>query len=133
VLLRGFASQVVDTTTSSFQLSDILDGQVLLARLPKGTLGEDASRLLGSFIVAKTWQAALARAHHGETARVDASLYVDEFHNFLHPLHTSYEELLPKPAGSASASPWPTSTSPSSPGISRRRSAPTPAASCGSP
>ncbi len=97
-LLRGFVRQVVGQTTSSFQLAEVLDGGVLLARLPKGTLGDDASRLLGSFVVAKTWQAALERARAGEPARVDATLYIDEAHNFLH-LPYRYEEMLAEARG----------------------------------
>jgi len=98
VLLRGFARDVLGQTASSFHLSEVLDGGVLLARLPKGTLGDDASRLLGSFVVAKTWQAALERARSGEHARVDAALYIDEAHNFLH-LPYRYEEMLAEARG----------------------------------
>ncbi len=57
-LLRSFVRNVVGTTTSSFDMRKVLDGGLLLARVPKGTLGEESSRLLGSFIVAKVWQAA---------------------------------------------------------------------------
>ncbi|WP_344396490.1 type IV secretory system conjugative DNA transfer family protein, partial [Streptomyces vastus] len=39
--------------------------------------------LLGSFIVAGTWQAAAARARTPEHARIDATLSIDEAHNFL--------------------------------------------------
>ena len=39
------------------------------ASSPKGTLGEDTCRLLGSFIVARVWQAALARAALGPEQR----------------------------------------------------------------
>jgi hypothetical protein len=97
-LLRGFARQVTGQTASSFHLSEVLDGGLLLARVPKGTLGDDAARLLGSFVVAKTWQAALERARAGEHARVDATLYVDEAHNFLH-LPYRYEEMLAEARG----------------------------------
>ena len=97
-LLRGFARHVVGQTTSSFSLAKVLDGGILLARLPKGTLGDDAARLLGSFVVAKTWQAALERARAGEAARVDATLYIDEAHNFLH-LPYRYEEMLAEARG----------------------------------
>jgi hypothetical protein len=97
-LLRGFARHVVGQTTSSFSLAKVLDGGILLARLPKGTLGDDAARLLGSFVVAKTWQAALERARSGEAARVDATLYIDEAHNFLH-LPYRYEEMLAEARG----------------------------------
>ncbi|MEV5942819.1 type IV secretion system DNA-binding domain-containing protein [Streptomyces sp. NPDC051994] len=82
-LLRSFARQAIASGESTFHLPDILDGGILLARLPKGALGEETCRLLGSFIVAKTWQAAAARARTPEKDRIDASLYIDEAHNFL--------------------------------------------------
>ncbi|WTW93432.1 type IV secretion system DNA-binding domain-containing protein [Streptomycetaceae bacterium NBC_01309] len=82
-LLRSFVHQTVATGESTFDLGAALDGGIVLARLPKGVLGEETVRLLGSFVVAKTWQAAAARAHQRESARRDASLYIDECHNFL--------------------------------------------------
>jgi hypothetical protein len=97
-LLRPFVRDVVGSATSSFDLGEILDGGILLARLPKGVLGEDTARLLGSFVVAQTWQAAARRARSGEHARADAALYVDEFHNVLH-LPQTYEELLAEARG----------------------------------
>ncbi len=97
-LLRPFVRDVVGSTTSSFDLGEILDGGILLARLPKGVLGDDTARLLGSFVVAKVWQAASHRVRTGETARTDAALYVDEFHNVLH-LPQTYEELLAEARG----------------------------------
>jgi hypothetical protein len=51
--------------------------------LPKGTLGEDTSRLLGSFVVARVWQAALERAARDPEQRPDCGLYVDEVHNYM--------------------------------------------------
>ncbi len=81
VLARSFARDLLGSARSSFSMADVLDGGVLLARLPKGLLGEDTARLVGSLLVARVWQAATARA--GRTVRHDASLYVDEAHNFL--------------------------------------------------
>ena len=52
----------------------VLDGGLLLARLPKGSLGDDATRLLGSIIVAHTWTAATARTHQPQEARRDAGV-----------------------------------------------------------
>ncbi len=84
VLTRPFVAAVLGSATSSFDIgTDVLDGGLLLARLPKGALGEDSCRLLGSFIVAKVWQTATARARHGQAARRDAALYLDEAQNFL--------------------------------------------------
>jgi hypothetical protein len=71
---------------------------VLLARLPKGLLGDDTARLLGSFVVARVWQAATARARTGQRLRQPASLYVDECQNFL-TLPYRFEELLPEARG----------------------------------
>ncbi|MBC9719383.1 type IV secretory system conjugative DNA transfer family protein [Streptomyces sp. TRM66268-LWL] len=82
-LLRDFARRAISAGPSTFDLAQVLDGGILLARLPKGALGEETARLLGSFIVAGVWQAAAARAHTPEHQRIDASLYVDEAHNFL--------------------------------------------------
>jgi len=84
VLTRPYVAAVLGSATSSFDLgTDVLDGGLLLARLPKGTLGEDSCRLLGSFVVAKVWQSITARARTKQHARVDATLYLDECQNFL--------------------------------------------------
>src|SRR5204862_1605819 len=61
-----------------------LDGGVLLARLPKGILGEDGTRLVGSLLVSGLWQATAARARLPEPERLDCSVVLDEAHNFLH-------------------------------------------------
>ncbi|MCM0673678.1 type IV secretion system DNA-binding domain-containing protein, partial [Micromonospora phytophila] len=82
-LLRDFVKSVIGNAHSSFDMGKVLDGGVLLCRLPKGILGEETSRILGSMIVARVWQAAIARAGIPEDQRRDASLYVDECHNFL--------------------------------------------------
>jgi hypothetical protein len=97
-LLRGFVRAVVGSATSSFDMTRVLDGGVLLVRIPKGLLGDDTSRLLGSFVVARVWQAATARARTGQPTRQPASLYVDECQNFL-TLPYRLEELLPEARG----------------------------------
>jgi hypothetical protein len=83
-LLRDFVKNTVGVPASSFDMGDILDGGLLLVRLPKGILGEDTTRVLGSLIVSRVWQAATARAAQPEESRKDATLYLDECHNFLH-------------------------------------------------
>ncbi|MET9296872.1 type IV secretion system DNA-binding domain-containing protein [Streptomyces sp. NPDC003077] len=82
-LLRTYPRTAIAGGESTFHLDDVLNGGILLARLPKGALGEETARLLGSFVVAKTWQAAAARARTPEHTRIDAGLYLDECHNFL--------------------------------------------------
>ncbi|MER5338450.1 type VI secretion protein [Micromonospora sp. NPDC002717] len=82
-LLRDFVKSVIGNAHSSFDMGRVLDGGVLLCRLPKGVLGEETSRILGSMIVARVWQAAIARATIPEDQRRDACLYIDECQNFL--------------------------------------------------
>jgi hypothetical protein len=97
-LLRDFVRQVVGRPDSSFDMGKILDGGVCLVRVPKGILGDETARLLGSFVVAKVWQTATHRARLGQAARVDASLVVDECQNFLN-LPRSFDEMLAEARG----------------------------------
>ncbi|WP_093573636.1 type IV secretory system conjugative DNA transfer family protein [Amycolatopsis rubida] len=94
VTARRFVADLFGTATSSFVPADILDGGILLARLPKGELGEDLARLVGSLLVASLWQAAIGRSHQPEHDRADATVMIDEAQNFLH---------LPTPLGDALA------------------------------
>ncbi|WP_019901938.1 helicase HerA domain-containing protein [Salinispora arenicola] len=82
-LLRDFVSKTMRYPKSSFDMGDILDGGALLVRIPKGQLGEDTSKLLGSLILAQVWQAATARAGIAPDQRRDATLIIDEAQNFL--------------------------------------------------
>jgi hypothetical protein len=64
-------------------MPSVLDGGILLARLPKGSLGDDGTRLVGSIVVAQVWAAATARAAIPQHLRRDAALVIDECQNFL--------------------------------------------------
>jgi hypothetical protein len=79
-------------------MGQVLDGGICLVRVPKGILGEETSRLLGSFVVAKVWQTATHRARLGQAARIDSSLVVDECQNFLN-LPRSFDEMLAEARG----------------------------------
>jgi hypothetical protein len=83
VLLREFPRRTFGAPHSSFDMRRVLDGGILLARLPKGQIGEETARLMGSFVLASTWQAATGRIRLAEPGRRDACVYVDEAHNFL--------------------------------------------------
>ncbi len=98
VLTRPFMADVLSSSASSFDMGAVLDGGILLARVPKGILGAESARLLGSFLVSRTWQAALARSAQPERSRVDAALYVDEAHNFL-SVPSGFEELFAEARG----------------------------------
>ena len=97
-LLRDFVRAVMGPVASSFSMSRVLDGGVLLARVSKGALGEEASRLLGSFVLAAVWQAVTYRARVGWELRADAACYIDECQNFL-TLPRSLEEMLAEARG----------------------------------
>jgi hypothetical protein len=98
-LLRRPVRAIVGQPQSTIDVARCLDsGRLLLVRVPKGTLGEDTSRLLGSFVVARVWQAALARADRPEDERPDCALYVDEVHNYLN-LPTPLEDVLAEARG----------------------------------
>lgn len=83
VLSRRFAAQLFGTGVSTFRLSEVLDGGVLLVRLPP-TLGDDTVRLTGSLLLAALLYAASGRADQREADRLDASLILDECQAFLH-------------------------------------------------
>jgi hypothetical protein len=97
-LLRDYVRAVMGPVRSSFSMARVLDGGVLLARVSKGSLGEEASRLLGSFVLASVWQAATYRARVGAELRADAACYIDECQNFL-TLPRSLEEMLAEARG----------------------------------
>ena len=98
-LLRGPVRAIVGQVTPKRDIESLIDeGGLLLVRVPKGTLGEDTSRLLGAFVVARVWQRCMRRASLPEDARPDATLYVDETHNYL-ALPRSFEDLLAEARG----------------------------------
>lgn len=93
-LLRRPVRAIVGQPATTLDVPRALNGgRLLLAKLPKGTLGEDTSRLLGSFLFARVWQATLARAGEPPEQRRDASCYVDEVQNYLN-LPTPFEDVL---------------------------------------
>ncbi|GAA2779121.1 type IV secretory system conjugative DNA transfer family protein [Crossiella cryophila] len=98
VTTRRFVADLFGTARSSFHPADILDGGILLARLPKGELGEDTSRLVGSLLLSSLWQATTARAGQPEPHRRDATVLVDECQNYLH-LPTPLDDALTESRG----------------------------------
>jgi hypothetical protein len=78
-LLRNILGQ----SRSTLDLRRVMDeGKVLLVNLSKGRIGEDASALLGAFLVTAIQQAAMSRADTREQDRPDFYLFIDEFQNF---------------------------------------------------
>ncbi|MBH0777684.1 ATP-binding protein [Nocardia sp. NEAU-351] len=98
-LLRPFVKAAIAGGPSTVEFADVLDnGGICLARLPKGSLGEETSRLVGSLLVARTWQAVTARARIPAAERPDAALVLDEAQNFLN-LSTPVEDMLAEARG----------------------------------
>jgi hypothetical protein len=97
-LLRDFVRATLGTPTSSLDMGKVLDGGILIARLPKGQLGEETAKLMGSFVFASVWQAATARARLPESQRRDATCYIDEAHNILN-LAGSVSDMLAEARG----------------------------------
>jgi type IV secretory pathway TraG/TraD family ATPase VirD4 len=74
---------IVGQPKNTFDIRDIMDGEkILLMKVSKGLLGEENSQLIGSMIITKIYQAAMARADMREEDRKDFYFYVDEFQNF---------------------------------------------------
>lgn len=77
---------VVAQRKNSLDFRAIMDGgKVLLVRLSHGSIGEENAHLLGSLIVSKFGQMAMARAAIESGDRRDFHLYLDEFHAFMTP------------------------------------------------
>ena len=83
LLLRSFVRASLAGGESTVDMDDVLNGGICLVRLGKDALGMDTARLIGSIVVARTWQAATRRARIPQRDRHDAGLYIDECHNFL--------------------------------------------------
>ena len=77
--LRNILGQV----RSTIRPAEIMDkGQIFIANLAKGRLGEEDASLLGSLLVTSFQLAVMARAAQPEEARRDFFLVIDEFQNF---------------------------------------------------
>jgi Helicase HerA, central domain len=97
-LLRPFVRDAIADGHSTVDMSAVLDGGICLVRIPKGSLGEETTRLVGSLVVARTWQATTGRARILQRHRRDASLVIDECHNFLN-LPYPIEDMLAEARG----------------------------------
>lgn len=97
-LLRPFVRDALAAGPSTVNLTDVLDGGVCLVRIPKGALGEETARLVGSLLVAHAWQATTGRVSLPQEQRRDAAMVIDECHNFLN-LPYPMEDMLAEARG----------------------------------
>lgn len=70
------------------------EGKIVLFNLSDGILGEQASQLLGQFIISKIQLAAMSRVDTPAALRRPFYLYLDEFQTFTGVAETSYEKIL---------------------------------------
>jgi hypothetical protein len=83
-LLRPRLRRVLCQPHSTVDLRQVVDtSKILLADLSVGRWGDATAELVGSFLVARIWQAIMRRSALAEDARPDFFLYVDEFQHFL--------------------------------------------------
>lgn len=86
--LRNMVSQPVN----KLDFADIMDsGKIFLAKLSTGLGGEENSYLLGTLLISKFQQLAMARQAQKQESRRDFWLYIDEFQHFISP---SMEKIL---------------------------------------
>lgn len=82
-LSAGTIRNVVGQKKTTIDIRKLMDDEkILLIKLSKGELGEDASGLLGAMLITKIQLAAMSRADVPAEKRRDFFLYVDEFQNF---------------------------------------------------
>jgi hypothetical protein len=83
-LVRPRVRRLLCQSHSNIDLRKLIDsGGVLLVNLSTGQWGEETAGLIGSFLVAKLWQAVRSRADIPEQERRDFALYIDEFQEYM--------------------------------------------------
>jgi hypothetical protein len=84
--LRPKAIRNMVAQNKSLDFEQILDTKkIVLIKLSQGLIGTENSYLLGTFLVSKIQQAAMARQAKEKADRTNFYLYIDEFQNFITP------------------------------------------------
>lgn len=84
VLLRPGLRAVVGQRRPTFRLRSVFTEQkILLVNLAEGSLGGEASRLLGSLAVALVWQEILGRVRDSAVSRRPVLVHIDEAQDYL--------------------------------------------------
>lgn len=82
-LSNNYIRNVVGQKKSRIDFYESMNsGKIIIINLAKGKLGENNASLLGSMIITKIQEAAMARINISENQRREFYLYVDEFQNF---------------------------------------------------
>ncbi|MEI8080556.1 MAG: type IV secretory system conjugative DNA transfer family protein, partial [Actinomycetes bacterium] len=84
-LIRPNLRKVLGQSQPGFRLRDVFtEGKIVLIPLNEAVVGPLAAQLLGSLIVADLWLATLARASENQPTQRHASIFLDEFVQFMH-------------------------------------------------
>ncbi|MCA9000226.1 MAG: ATP-binding protein [Planctomycetaceae bacterium] len=87
--------RILNAGQKGIHLRQVMDGsRVLICNLSKGTVGHDASTLLGSLLLSSLQVAAMSRADIPEVARTDCTIVIDEFHSYLAEGNTTMADAL---------------------------------------
>lgn len=85
-LRRKTIRYIVGQRENRLDFSKIMDeGKIFLARLPQGLIGQENSFMLGSLLISKFHQLAIARQEREQGDRRPFFLFLDEFHHFITP------------------------------------------------
>lgn len=85
-LARKTLRHMVAQRTNRLDFTEILNSRrIFLARLPQGQIGQENAFLLGSLLVTRFQQAAMARQAQSSRTRHPYWLYLDEFQHFITP------------------------------------------------
>lgn len=77
---------MVSQSVNRLDFGQILDsGKIFLAKLSQGMIGQENAHLLGSLLMAKFQQTAMARQRQQTASRRNFWLYLDECHHFITP------------------------------------------------
>ncbi len=84
-ILRPSLRAILGQTEPRFDLHQIFtERRILLVNLAKGSIGTEASALLGSILVAQLWQQTLERSRIDPDRRHPVMVSIDEFQDYLH-------------------------------------------------
>lgn len=86
---------ILDGGKKGIVLRELMDeSKILICNLSKGTVGHDASTLLGSLLLSSLQIAAMSRANIPEADRRDCVVVIDEFHSYLAEGNTTMADAL---------------------------------------
>lgn len=98
-LMRPQIRRMIGQSEPQWAFEEAVNGRkIILVPLSAGQLGEEASQLLGSLVVARLWQTVQGRTSVDSAKRRLTMLYMDEFQDFLH-LPTSVGAMLAQARG----------------------------------